>query len=175
MRSLLAEKWQGRKIGFVDLEEREIGLFVLAQEAGFQNPALSDRDLAGRIAHGQRQGDANALCAFHHVRIGHDVAVGVYNHARADRVLAYDERGLGTIFFAERPVPGNENLHDGGGDLGGEALQSSVELDQDAGRVIWFRFDRFRVDAFLGRLLGRRLLAGLRPGAPNDCKANHQN
>ena len=34
------------------------------------------------------------------------------------------------------------------GDLGGQAFQSSVELDQDAGRLIGFRFDRFRADAF---------------------------
>ena len=44
MGSLLAEKRQRWQISLVDLEQREIGFFVLAHEACFYDAALPDRD-----------------------------------------------------------------------------------------------------------------------------------
>ena len=70
----LAEQRKGRQIGLVNFEQREIGVFMLADESRLENAALPDRHLAGGVAHGQRQRDANALCALNHVRVRHDVA-----------------------------------------------------------------------------------------------------
>jgi hypothetical protein len=53
-------------------------------------------------------------------------------------VLTDDEGGLGFILLAERSVSGNKNLHYGWRNPAGKAFQSSIELNQDAGRLGWF-------------------------------------
>jgi hypothetical protein len=45
-----------------------------------------------------------------HVRVGHDVAVGVHDYARADRVLSRDQGSLTTIAFFDGSIAGDENL-----------------------------------------------------------------
>jgi hypothetical protein len=60
--------------------------------------------------------------------VGHDVAGGIHNHSRTYGILADDKCGLRFIFLAERSISSDENLHNRGRDLGGQALQSAVEL-----------------------------------------------
>jgi hypothetical protein len=129
MGPLQGEKRQCGQIGLVDFEKSKIGFRVLAHKARFNDAALADWDR--RVSHRKRQGHANALSAFHHMGIGHDVTAGVDNNPRTHRVLANDERSLGSVFFAfaERPVAGDENLHDCGGNLGGKGFKGAVELD----------------------------------------------
>ena len=104
---------------------------MLADEASFQDAALPDRHLASGVAHGQRQGDADALCAFDHVCVGHDVASRVNDYSRADRVLADNKSSLGPVVLAlvERPVSGHENLHHRRRNPRSQTFQRAVELD----------------------------------------------
>src|ERR1700728_2639657 len=142
MGPLLAKKWKGRQIRLIDLEQREVGFCVLPHQACFHDAALPDRHRTSGVAHGKRQGDANALRALNHVSIGHNVAAGVYNDSRAHRVLTDDEGGLGFILLAERSVSGNKNLHYGWGNPAGKAFQSAIEFNQDAGSLGWFGLAR---------------------------------
>ncbi len=97
MGTLLGQELKSGQIRPVNLEQRKIGFLVLAYEVSLQNPAFAHWH--GRVAHGQRQGDANALRTGNNVGVGHDVAVGVHDHSRADGVLADDQRSLGSIFL----------------------------------------------------------------------------
>ncbi len=132
--SLLADERERGEIGLVNFEQSEIGVFVLADEFGFEDAALADWHLSGGVAHGQGQGDANALCAFDDVGVGHDISVRVNDHAGADGMLADDERGLGAVIsalaLAEGTESGDENLNDSRGNFGGEGFEGAVELDQ---------------------------------------------
>ena len=103
---------------------------MLADEFRFAGCGACRWARRGRIAHGQRQRDANALRAFDHVGVGHDVAGGIDDDAGADRLLADDESGLSAALFAQGAVSGDENLHHGGRNFGGEAFESLIELDQ---------------------------------------------
>ena len=173
MRTLLAEKRQGWQIGLIDLEQCEIGFFVLADEARFQNAPLPDRHLARRVAHRQRQGDTDALRALYYVSVGHDVSVRIYDHPRADRVLAHDERGLGPFFLLQWPVSRDQNLHYCGRNLRSQGLQRAIELDQNAWGLIRFRLRGSWANVILGRLL-HGLLAGLGLSAPGCGPANRE-
>ena len=169
MGPLLAEKGKRRQIGLINFEQREIGFLVLADESRFKNAALPDRHLAGGVAHGKRQGNANALCAFHHMSVGHDVAVGVDDHSRAHRVLANDESSLRSISpRGAGPYPVTRICTTAGETLAARRLQRAVELDQDAGRLDRFGIVRPSVAFFfwsgcLGRLLAALCLSAARP------------
>ena len=174
VRALRADERKSRQVGLVDFEEREIGFLVLADEARFENAALADRHLAGGVAHGQRQGDANPLRAFDHVGVGHDVAGRVDDDSRSDGVLADDERRLRPIFFAEWAVSGDENLHDRRRHSGGEALEGAVQLEQDVGVPrAWLL--RAGAGFFLGWRWGYGL-CGLRwsYGRGENCESQHE-
>ncbi len=107
---MLREQGQSGQIFFFDLQQSEIGFFVDSDEACFEDVTLAYRNRTAGIT-GQRQGYTDALRAFDHVRIGHDVAIGIDDHAGADGVLAHDESGLGAIFLVQRAVAGHENLN----------------------------------------------------------------
>jgi len=79
--------------------------------------------LSCRISHGQWQGDANALSAFHHVRIRHDVSIRIDDHARPHSMLPNDKGGLRFVLLAKRAISGDEDLHDGGRNLRRQLLQ----------------------------------------------------
>ncbi len=59
--------------------------------------------------HGQH--DADAMRSLDHVRVGHDVAVGIHNHAGTDCMLPRDQGGLTAIAFFDWSIAGNENLN----------------------------------------------------------------
>ena len=107
------------------------------------------------------------------MRIGNDVAAGVYNHSRANRVLAHDECRLGFVLIAlaQGPVSGDENLHHRRGNLRGQHFQRAIELHQNARRLVGFGFYSSRVGLW-GGFLSRRFLAGLRLSGRDDCPAN---
>ena len=126
MGSFLAYKRKRRQIRLVNFQEREIGFLMLAKQACFQDPALPDGNLAGGIAHRKWQGHANPLRSFYDVGIGHDVAARIHDYARANRVLANNERRLRSIFLAQRSVARHQNLHHRGRNLGSQGFQVGI-------------------------------------------------
>ncbi len=115
-----------------DADDARVGWRAVIAEA----EAGADLRIAGG---GGREDDAHALRAFHYVRVGDDVAVGIHDHAGAEAALAADGVGVGVIFFVERAIAGDLHLHDGGRDAGGEFLQRFVELREEvfAGGFGW--------------------------------------
>ena len=157
-RTLLADQRQRRQIRVVDLQQRQIGFLVQAEEPRLENAPLALRHLAG-IAHGQRQRHANPLRAFHHVRVGHDVAIRIDNHSRAHRMLAHNQRRLRAILLAQRTISRNQNLHHRRRNPRRQALERIVELHQRLERLI-----RARLRLSLRRP-GERSCTGSRTGS----------
>jgi hypothetical protein len=149
----LGKQGKRGKVFFVDLEQGEVGFFVNSDEARFEDVALAYGDSPAGIARqGQRHTDA--LCTFDDVSVGDDVAIGIDNHSRADRLLAHDERGLSAILFVKRTVAGDENLNYRGRNFGGEGFKGVVELGQGLGGGGGLFF-------FCGGSWGGSLLGGL--------------
>ena len=71
---------------------------------------------------------ANALRAFHHVRVGDDVAVGIDDDAGAETALTPNHAGLVADSFVGRAIAGDLDLNNRGGDAGGQFLKGIVEL-----------------------------------------------
>jgi len=108
--SLLAQKCSvGRSVSSILSSARSVSVCRPTRRASRMR-ALPIATWPAESAHGQRQGDANALCAFHHVGVRHDVAVGVYDHSRATACWRTMNAVWDRFFLAERPVCGDEDL-----------------------------------------------------------------
>jgi hypothetical protein len=73
--------------------------------------ALQDRPSLGATRRRQRQFHLEARRVLHHVRVGDDVAVGIYDHAGARAPLEHRLPGGGAILFVSRRIARDEDLH----------------------------------------------------------------
>ena len=105
---------QRRRLQPVDLQEREIDLAADADDARRHDGHLRRQRRHQRaVGVDRRQHDLDALCAADHVRVGHDVALGIDDEARAHRSLARHEGvALAAAVVLTRAVAGHHDLHD---------------------------------------------------------------
>ena len=74
------------------------------------------------------------LCTVQHVRIGDDIALGIYDHARTDGSLSpNNDVRLSSIAFLSGSITRDHDLNDARGDMSNECLDRIVELVQGIG------------------------------------------
>ncbi len=105
---------------------------MCSDQACFEDVTFADRNRTAVVA-GQGQRYADALRPFYHVRVSHDVTVGIDDDSRADGLLANDESRLSSVLFVNGSVTSHKNLNNRGRDFGGETFESVVELDESSG------------------------------------------
>ena len=111
MNATRAAQFKRGQIFLFDFEQRQIRLFMNANEFGIDHVLFSDRfDL--RVIDGRHwQHDSNALRSLNHVGIGHDVPVGIDDHAGTDGMLARHQCGLTTIALLNRSITSDQHLN----------------------------------------------------------------
>jgi hypothetical protein len=123
---------QRRQLEAVHLQQREIELGGDADDAR-RDQRSPRRKRGGQRAVGVigRHRDLDALRAGDHVRVGHDVALGIDDEARAHRSLAAENNaGDAAARFFANAVAGDENLHDARPDFPGQRVDRVVHPGQ---------------------------------------------
>jgi hypothetical protein len=90
MHPACAAQFKGGQVLLVNLEQRQIRLFVNANELCGQYALLAHRFKLREIERRHGQHHADAMRSLDDMRVGHNIAVRVHNHSRADE----DERLL---------------------------------------------------------------------------------
>ncbi len=122
---------QGGKVVTLNFEQGQVGFFVQAHELGVQNLRFAHgSDLQGRYGRRSWQHHANPLCAFHHVSIGHDVAIRIDDDSRTNGPLAHDQGDTGFVVRFHRRQTGGLDLDHGGRHFGHQSFERAIELTE---------------------------------------------
>jgi hypothetical protein len=86
---------------------------VNANEFGIQHVLFAHRLDLREIERGHGKDHSNALRSLNHVGVGHDVTVGIDDHAGTDCMLACDQGSLTTVALLDRSVTRDQHLDHG--------------------------------------------------------------
>ena len=147
---------QRRRLQPVDFQEREVDLAADADDARRQDRHLGRQRRHQRAVRvGRRHHDLDALRAADHVGVGHDVAFGIDDEARAHRSLARHDRGVdrAAAILVACPVAGHHDLDDARPHLPRQRVDRLVHAIEAVGH---------RRRAARGLLREQRMAAGAR-------------
>ena len=130
----VAEGERRQRLG-LDLDHRQIGLVIDRDDLRADRAAAPAEDGASGLAarRRKRQLDLDARRVLDHVRVGHDVAVGIDDDAGAAAPLEHRLRARVGIVLVWRREAGDEDLHDAGADFLGEILERPGQVAKRGG------------------------------------------